>query len=200
MITRVISWFVLLAVVAVSAVGGYYAMIRHISVVSQLEQAQSELADLRAPAGTAETAADIRVDDIKNALGDGIQAAGVLVVEEAGGVRVIIPAEALFTKMEVSLNDQGVVIAGDLATYLAEHRQLHIEVRGRSNAPDKVAVKAGYTSNWDLSAARGLAVIQHLRSKGNVDVERLRLVVESEAESGDPRRDQVEFFVSTSGA
>ena len=84
-----------------------------------------------------------------------------------GEVRVVLSDQVLFPSGSAVLSKAGQEVLTKLATSLKDAPDNHFIVEGHTdNAPIKNGAKAQFASNWELSAARSLAVVQFLQSSG----------------------------------
>ncbi|MBC7186090.1 MAG: flagellar motor protein MotB [Calditrichaeota bacterium] len=98
--------------------------------------------------------------------------AGVEVFLLATGVRFRIVDPLLFESGQVKLKPAAHQILHDIAEMV---REINCEVRVEGHTDDSPTGGGPYKSNWDLSAARALAVVEHLVYQERLDPTRVWL-------------------------
>lgn len=91
----------------------------------------------------------------------------VEVRQESGAIKLTLLGTVLFASGAADLSDQGKDILSKLAKTLADRQDLQIVVEGHTdNAPIQGALAQKFATNWELSAARSLAVVRHMAGLG----------------------------------
>ncbi len=98
--------------------------------------------------------------------------AGVEVFLLATGVRFRIVDPLLFEPGQVVLKPSAQQILHDIAEMI---RQINCEVRVEGHTDDSPTAGPQFKSNWDLSAARALAVVEHLVYQEHINPTRVWL-------------------------
>ena len=90
------------------------------------------------------------------------------------GNRIVLSNAILFKPGLAVLSDQGAIYLDEVVETLAKHPNREIQIEGHS---DNVPIGKGYTwkypSNWELSAARAMAVLHHLEKERGIRSNRL---------------------------
>ena len=124
---------------------------------------------------------------------------GVTVVETAEGVKVEVAAEVLFDSGRATLKPKGQEALRQVAAVLRGTREL-IRIDGHTDAdPIKYSV---YESNWELSGARAVTVLEYLISQG-AEPERLSFagygpykpIADNATQEGKAKNRRVELLV-----
>jgi len=90
----------------------------------------------------------------------------VLVASESDGVKIRMPAKAIFQGGTASLKPEGEQILGALATVIGESKHF---VRIDSHCDDRPAKSSVYPSNWELSSARACSVLRFFTEKKGLE-------------------------------
>jgi chemotaxis protein MotB len=94
----------------------------------------------------------------------GLKGLGLFTVEKGPGeVRVILPAVLTFTGGGVRIVDGGEPVLRALAKVLKKHPDRHAVIEGHT---DDTPISRTYSSNWELSFARAVTVLQFLEAEG----------------------------------
>ncbi|CAM3984987.1 OmpA family protein [Vreelandella rituensis] len=102
----------------------------------------------------------------------GLSIPGVSVDQGREGVTLRIDDSLLFASGQAQLTSQGRGVIGSLVEVL-ESFEGQISIEGHT---DNIPIStARFPSNWELSAARAIAVLRHLEGEG-MDVNRMRAV------------------------
>lgn len=130
---------------------------------SALEDAKARLAELR----RAQEAADKRAAlfaDLTKKLQKMIDAGSLTVVMRDGRMVLQLSNDVLFDSGQVKVKPSGRAAIGDLATALKTISDRKFQVAGHT---DDVPVKvSGFASNWELSTARAVEVVELLIKDG----------------------------------
>ncbi len=89
---------------------------------------------------------------------------GVLMFENGKRLIVSLPSELLFESGQASVNIEGKKLLFNLGGALSRVKN-RVEIVGHTD-PTPMSEKAGYTSNWELSLARGASVAAMLKEVG----------------------------------
>jgi len=86
-----------------------------------------------------------------------------------------LTSEVLFNSGSADIKPAGRKVLDLIASSLNAYPNRAISIEGHTdNVP--IGGSINYASNWDLSAARALAAVDHLRGQNQVAPERLRVV------------------------
>lgn len=140
-------------------------------------QLESELQKSRTIIKTQETV----IDDIKEAretiennLRAEIAAKDVVIEEMEGKLKVTLVDKILFNTGSDRINDPGRNALRQIARSLIDGGAHEIQVEGHTDdVPIGPALAERFPSNWELSAARAIAVVRFLEEKAGVDPARL---------------------------
>ncbi len=142
--------------------------------ISQLEQ---EIAKLQNDADAEQHRVDQLGADLRSALGDLEDKEKLWLRQEEGMATVTMPNTATFASGSTQLTTEGREIIDKVWGVLAKYPERKVMIEGHT---DNVPIAGGFTdqfsSNWELSAARALAVLHYVREKHNSDPERLAAV------------------------
>ncbi len=97
------------------------------------------------------------------------------VTQRKGKLYITLHETLLFPFGSAQVQPQGIVALGKLAKVLKKHPDLNIIIEGHT---DNIPIKPGHKcwkDNWDLSAARAIAVARILINKYNVAPERIEI-------------------------
>lgn len=90
----------------------------------------------------------------------------VFVAGESDGVKIRMPAGAVFQGATASLKSEGEQLLGALATVIGESKHF---VRIDSHCDDRPAKGSVYPSNWELSSARACSVLRFFTEKKGLE-------------------------------
>jgi len=130
---------------------------------SSLEQARARLVELR----RAQADADARVAllrDIALKLKHMIDADELQVLLRSGRMVLVLPNDVLFDSGKAEVKGGGKEALAQVAAVLATLDQRHFQVAGHTD--DEPIRRSRFASNWELSTARGLAVVSFLVKSG----------------------------------
>jgi len=92
---------------------------------------------------------------------------GVTLDQAADGVRLTLADTILFPSGSAELSDNGKAVIAKLAGAIDFSSGLNAVVEGHTdNVPIKGALQLSFASNWELAAARSLAVVRAFEGKG----------------------------------
>lgn len=139
---------------------------------------QELLAALKAYEGIQERTremTDIALERLRILLRSEIEAGQVRVFKGALGITLDIVGEHMFNTGSVEINPLGKTVLGKIAPLFEGLDGYFIGVIGNADARPIVtpALKKKYPTNWELSSARGTAVIRYLLSKARIEPDRL---------------------------
>ncbi len=101
-------------------------------------------------------------DDFKGMAGDGID-----VQQQATGIKVTLAETLLFPTGVSDISSGGKAIIKQLADRLKARSSLHVVIAGHTdNVPISARLATKYPSNWELSSARSISIIQQLVNQG----------------------------------
>ena len=148
------------------------------------ETAQTELAAKSADEASQRKAAEAVQTKLRPALGGG---AGTLVVDGAD-VHIRLATGALFKTNDDALTDHGKAVLGKLAAALKDLPDKQVFIQGHTDdtpvalpkptppprgARSAAAPAVRFPTNWELSAARALAVVHYFQDTAKLDPSRL---------------------------
>lgn len=83
------------------------------------------------------------------------------------GIAILLRDPVTFSSGSADLKENGSAILGDIANIIKANPDLRVRVEGHT---DDVPIRNGkYASNWDLSSARALSVVQLLSVKSGIN-------------------------------
>jgi chemotaxis protein MotB len=132
-------------------------------LTSSLEQASRRLEELR----RAQAAADARAHllrDIAYRLKRMVDSGDLRIVLRSGRMVLALPNDVLFDSGKAEVKRRGKETLSAIAAVLSTLPQRRFQVAGHSD--DQPIRQAAFASNWELSAARGLAVLAILIESG----------------------------------
>lgn len=118
---------------------------------------------------------DVALERLRILLRSEIEAGQVRVFKGALGITLDIVGEHMFNTGSVEINPLGKKVLGKIAPLFEGLDGYFIGVIGNADARPIVtpALKKKYPTNWELSSARGTAVIRYLLSKARIEPDRL---------------------------
>jgi len=106
-----------------------------------------------------ESPSDSDMDTVRNQLAAALQELNVSFEETPQGLMVRLPENILFTSGSAELGEDGKEAIGNIAGVLSRFNH-HVRIEGYT---DDVPVKnSKYSSNWELSSARAIAVMREM--------------------------------------
>lgn len=139
----------------------------------ELARLRSELTTHTGTTVTEKARADKLDADLKKALA-GLEAEKKLRVE---GNRILLPNAVLFASGSIKITDEGKKVLDEIWNVLGRYPDRDIDIEGHTdNVQIAKKFQGKYNSNWELSAARALAVLHHVRTKPGVKPSRLGAV------------------------
>ncbi|HEX3798577.1 MAG TPA: OmpA family protein [Verrucomicrobiae bacterium] len=136
---------------------------------SQIESLQGQVADLEKEKEKAGQMAKGLEDEMRSDL----ESKDVTISKLQGKLTVNILDRVMFNSGEAILKPDGESVLRKIATILAGHPELKIQVIGHT---DNVPIRNRFASNWELSTARALAAVHFLTEKAGVDAHRVGAV------------------------
>jgi chemotaxis protein MotB len=107
---------------------------------------------------------------LENEMRADLESKDVTISNLQGKLTVNILDRVMFDSGEAILQPNGEAVLRKIATILAGHPALKIQVIGHT---DNVPIRNRFPSNWELSAARSLAAVHFLTEKAGVDPRRV---------------------------
>ncbi len=102
---------------------------------------------------------------------------GIRVTPVEGGVRIDVPGDFLFAAGKATLKSQARQKLANIARGISSKYPGHlIRVDGHTDSDLPRKSRARFPTNWHLSSARALAVLQCLAEEGGIDEDNLALV------------------------
>jgi chemotaxis protein MotB len=143
----------------------------------QIVELEQEIVRLEREAGTERQRADQLNSDLHRTLGD-LQDKEKLWLEAKEGMATItMPNTATFDSGSTKLTDGGKAIIDKVWEVLARYPDREILIEGHTDdVPIAPEFTDRYTTNWELSAARALAVLHYVSAKHQADPKRLSAV------------------------
>lgn len=172
----------------------------------QIIQLEQEVERLQQEASDASDHADQLNADLQDALGE-LQAQQKLWLEAKEGLsEITMPNAASFASGSTQLTDEGRAIIDKVWEVLSRYPDREILIEGHTDdVPIAPAFRERYETNWELSAARALAVLHYVRDTHNADAQRLaavgcgeyRPVADNGSEEGRAKNRRVVIVVGT---
>lgn len=132
----------------------------------QVTNLQAQIADLQKQRDAVGQAAHHLEDEMRSDL----ESKDVTISRLQGKLTVNILDRVLFDSGEAELKPDGEAVLRKIASLLAEHPGIKIQVVGHT---DNVPVHERFRSNWELSTARALAAVHFLTEQAGVDPSRV---------------------------
>ncbi|MDB6122320.1 MAG: OmpA/MotB domain protein [Pedosphaera sp.] len=132
----------------------------------QISELQAQIADLQKEKEKVGQTAKGLEDEMRSDL----ESKDVTISNLKGKLTVNILDRVLFDSGEANLKPDGESVLRKIATILAGHAELKIQVIGNT---DNVPIRNRFASNWELSTARALAAVHFLTEKAGVDPRRV---------------------------
>lgn len=111
------------------------------------------------------------LDDLRGQLGSRVEVGG----SAAGGITLTVLDELLFSAGRAELSPQGEAILSDIADQIrAVYPDRELVIEGHTD--NQPIVRSKWRSNWELGAARSLAVLHYLKDREALSPERLAAV------------------------
>lgn len=114
---------------------------------------------------------------LENEMRSELESKDVTISKLQGKLTVNILDRVLFDSGDAVLKPDGEAVMRKIASLLAEHPQLMINVVGHTdNVPIRPNAHSRFVSNWELSTARALAAVHFLTEQAGVDPRRVGAV------------------------
>ncbi len=145
----------------------------------------------------------VELDKVKRELSSGLEKySGVSFEERGDAVAIILQNVVTLKSGKVSIREAALPVLGELAKILKTFPANRLKITGHT---DDIPVKLSYPSNWELSAARALAIVHYLEDAG-IDPARMSAVGHGEymprgtntTAEGRAKNRRVEILVMTS--
>ncbi len=133
------------------------------ALATSWEEAKTRLEELRRAQAAAERRAEA-MRDLVQRFRKMADAGQLQVVVRRGRMVLQLPNEVLFESGRAELKAQGKIALDDVAKILKDLRDRQFQVAGHTDT-DAIATPR-YPSNWYLSSARAIQVVEHLVSRG----------------------------------
>lgn len=143
------------------------AQARAAELARQLGEANGTLANARGELQTVQASLNAKAEDM-NALRRELSDLNVELEETSRGLTLTIVNQLLFTAGQAQLSPEGAELLAKVAAIIEEKfpgRELLVE----GHTDDQPIVHSGWYSNWELGAARSLAVVHELVTNHNFD-------------------------------
>lgn len=113
-------------------------------------------------------------DELVASLKEEIEAGEIQVRRMKDRLSVNLVEKILFDSGRADLKSSGVEVLGKVGTELAKIRDKRIQIEGHTDdVPIGGALKERFPSNWELSAARAMAVVHFLQETTGIEPEKL---------------------------
>lgn len=142
-----------------------------------IAELQQEIGRLKQEAGTARERADQLNEDLESALSSLEEKEKLSLSTSSDRALITLPNAATFASGSAQLTDEGKMIIDKVWEVLNRYPDRRILVEGHTDdVPIAPEYRSRFRSNWELSAARALAVVHYVRDKFNTNPERLAAV------------------------
>jgi chemotaxis protein MotB len=116
-------------------------------------------------------------EDLEAALSELQDKEQLLLQSDDNQSMITLPNRVTFDSGSASLTPEGMAIIDAVWGVLSRYPDRQILVEGHTdNVPIAAEYRSKYPSNWELSAARALAVVHHVQSRFKTDPKRLAAV------------------------
>ncbi|WP_160164530.1 OmpA/MotB family protein [Pedosphaera parvula] len=132
----------------------------------QISELQAQVADLQKEKEKVGQTAKGLEDEMRSDL----ESRDVTISNLKGKLTVNILDRVMFDSGEAAVKPDGESVLRKIATILAGHPELKIQVIGHT---DNVPIRNRFASNWELSAARAIAAVHFITEKAGVDPRRV---------------------------
>jgi chemotaxis protein MotB len=143
------------------------------NALAENAKAREQIADLQAQVADLEKEKDqvgMRAKGLEDEMRSDLESRDVTISNLKGKLTVNILDRVMFDSGEAVLKPDGESVLRKIASILAEHPELKIQVIGHT---DNVPIRSRFPSNWELSVARALAAVHFLTDSAGVDPRRL---------------------------
>jgi chemotaxis protein MotB len=136
---------------------------------NQIEALRAQIANLEKE----KESGNQREKALEDEMRTNLESKDVTISNLQGRLTVNILDRVMFDSAEAVLRPEGEAVLRQIATVLAAHPELKIQVIGHT---DNVPIHTRFPSNWELSTARALAAVHFLTEKAGVDPRRVGVV------------------------
>ncbi|MEM2983136.1 MAG: OmpA family protein [Candidatus Bathyarchaeia archaeon] len=106
------------------------------------------------------------IKDMKNE----IERGEIMISELKGRLKVEMLSEILFDPGSTRIKKEGIEVLNKVGKVLKEVKDKEIRIEGHTDStPISGALKARFSSNWELSVARATEVVRYLQDRVNID-------------------------------
>ncbi len=143
------------------------------SALAENQKEKDEIAALQAQAAELEKEkeqASQMAKGLENEMRSDLESKDVTISNLKGKLTVNILDRVMFDSGEAMMKPDGESVLRKIASILAGHPELKIQVIGHT---DNVPIRNRFASNWELSTARALAAVHFLTEKAGVDPRRV---------------------------
>ena len=142
-----------------------------------IAELQQEIGRLKSEAGTANDRADQLNDELQQALNSLDEKEKLILDANNDRAMITMPNAVTFASGSADLTDQGKTIIAKVWEVLSRYPERRILVEGHTdNVPIAPEYRDRFATNWELSAARALAVVHYVREEFNTPPGRLAAV------------------------
>jgi chemotaxis protein MotB len=143
----------------------------------ELARLQREIDALGNRVGTEEQRVDMLNQDLQRVLGDLQQKEKLWLQEKEGMSTITMPNAATFASGSTALTTEGRAIIDTIWTVLSKYPDRDVFIEGHTDSiPIGPALRRRFDSNWELSAARAVAVLRYVLSNHEAEAGRLGAV------------------------
>jgi chemotaxis protein MotB len=144
---------------------------------TEITRLTGEVERLKTEVSSERQKADELEVDLKKVLADLEETEQVCLEETEGCQRITMSDAATFASGSIMLTAQGKQIIDKIWGVLDEYPDRRILIEGHTdNVPIALKFRDRFRSNWDLSAARALAVLHHVMAKKRADPGRISVI------------------------
>lgn len=144
---------------------------------AEIAQMQEEIDGLSSQIGESTQDVDQLNEDLQRVLGDLQEKEKLWLREKAGMSTITMPNAATFGSGSTELTAEGKAIIDTIWTVLVMYPERDILVEGHTDSiPIGPVLRERFASNWELSAARAVAVLQYVLSNHAAEAHRLAAV------------------------
>ena len=143
----------------------------------QIIELEREIDELKHETGTERNRVDELNRDLREALGDLQEKEKLWLKDKEGMSTITMPNTATFASGSTRLTEEGQEIIDTIWSVLQKYPDREILIEGHTdNVPIATEFTNRFTTNWELSAARALAVLHYVCERHKADPERLSAV------------------------
>jgi chemotaxis protein MotB len=142
-----------------------------------IAELQQEIATLEQEVGSARTRADRLNEDLQDALGSLQEKEKLSLSTDQDRATITMPDAVTFASGSANLTGEGEMIIEKVWEVLSRYPDRQILIEGHTDdVPIAPEYQYRYRTNWELSAARALAVVHYVRGSFDADPKRLAAV------------------------